>query len=1676
MTTYMSDDGTGKSDGTAWDAANWTTEGTSTGGSATYESSALRIQSGAAGGYSGAARMTKSVNMTAVADVDISGTFVIDANEPYGLVCLRATTSTIDFNNAYYLDVNKGGSVHIGKVVSYSGSNLATQSKTLVAGTTYGFRFQAVGTALKARTWTGSEPGTWDLEVTDSTFTSAGKAGISIGAGGAAVNHRITFDGIIVTNGATNTAVTLTETGSGADTLAVTAAVQLSDTGTGDDTLTATHALAETGSGTDALTLTATRPITETGTGTDALTVVQEHSLTETGTGTDDLAIIKDYAFTETGGLTDALSVEVFQLRHDLLTEVEFTPGTWTDVTSYVVAEAESTGTFGRPTRYDDVGSATWSTTLRNDTGAFTPGNVGTTLPAPFRKGFGFRTSVTYAGQTYPRFWGKITGIVMPAVTDISNCVVQVQATDILAELGRKTLLSPFVEESRRQATINNGGCDVFPFVPSQVATETSIPVAATSFENRGLLFPGSTRLGSMYAMPVANGCGTVKSSAQDSATDSSQSAGGALVEGQLTFETGDNGSGRQAHPVLVCKPQAGFQQCEMFFKIPKDALPPVYATGTHNVTSGQNWNTIKSNYGMTTTACQVLNPDAYPAALAVGQVLNIQANTNASEWVLAQLWVGSTELFRIVLGNYNDTVVIAAKKPDNSAQFIYTSANLADERWRKLTVYRTGTNTVRFNINDSPNGPEQTFAADLMGVDTVYLGGRATPGQVGQQVQCPPVSLSGVAFQATQDGVWYWYCLGAPPANLNAQERYLELAAYAAPVPLVLDGAEDHATKVVRTSTTGRTVLDCMQELARTIAGYLWVDPATGKLLLVEPESTTTPIATITLDADDNGGSPPQWRDTIDAHPTRATAACPAGSATSVNANSEASGAYKEATVTTCAATVAGALAVADRVVSTGASLNLTNLSVDLLDAATPLWGTLLAGLAPGALLRVAGIPVVLFGYDTADVGIESWTESYTVESAVLSFETTPIRELTSGGGNLHSWTVTSANGTQVGTAVTTQKPAGTATGDLLLAVMTCDATGSVATMAAPDSGWTAQGAGGTGDSGFGQVWTKTAGASEPTSYAFTVGGTTGSSVLVSDNFTGSNNAALNAAKWTAGETRTGASRTIQSNSACLDPGSITGYGGRVSMKAAIADKADVDVLCSVKIANGDTFPQVILRGDSGVLGQSGYAFRPGVGGSDSTLSKVAGYAATTLGTIAGSLTANTWYKIRFQAIGTALKVRIWLATASEPGSWGINVTDSTITAAGTVGFANGGGGSTGSLAYFDDVTVSDPHAVTAIPEAKTTLMRIVGADTADPVLVAPSWSDTPAATTSHIAPSLTIPTGGGLLVDSWHLLTTGGGSGGGEGGSEGAFSFGMAGFSLTSTPTAANAWLPSHNLAAVGHWSDSDAAVQQEQYGTGPGETFGTWTGIIDIAFGGVFGAETWAQAAAGTFDSRWTTGLNALKTKWGSRTPGNLHLRFAHEFNGDFSPWAVSDSGDMSYTNFKNAWIRWANLVHSILPGVQIVWSPNYGTSSLTHVDDAYPGSAYVDVIGPDLYNSWPHITDAAGWTANKFNNSDSNGNPVGFEAWRLYAATKLKPVAFPEWGNPRVDTGGGAGGGDDPYFAQTVLAWMKANGGHGAGQVKYAVYFSIGPSGGYTADYEVWPTARQPLTAAAVQSGA
>jgi hypothetical protein len=58
-----------------------------------------------------------------------------------------------------------------------------------------------------------------------------------------------------------------------------------------------------------------------------------------------------------------------------------------------------------------------------------------------------------------------------------------------------------------------------------------------------------------------------------------------------------------------------------------------------------------------------------------------------------------------------------------------------------------------------------------------------------------------------------------------------------------------------------------------------------------------------------------------------------------------------------------------------------------------------------------------------------------------------------------------------------------------------------------------------------------------------------------------------------------------------------------------------------------------------------------------------------TTIKTAAFSATAGTSYSIRFEAVGSTLSVKVWRTGTSEPDTWTLTATDTSLTGAGNAG-----------------------------------------------------------------------------------------------------------------------------------------------------------------------------------------------------------------------------------------------------------------------------------------------------------------------------------------------------------------------------------------------------------------------
>ena len=179
--------------------------------------------------------------------------------------------------------------------------------------------------------------------------------------------------------------------------------------------------------------------------------------------------------------------------------------------------------------------------------------------------------------------------------------------------------------------------------------------------------------------------------------------------------------------------------------------------------------------------------------------------------------------------------------------------------------------------------------------------------------------------------------------------------------------------------------------------------------------------------------------------------------------------------------------------------------------------------------------------------------------------------------------------------------------------------------------------------------------------------------------------------------------------------------------------------------------------------------------------------------------------------------------------------------------------------------------------------------------------------------------------------------------------------------------------------------------------------------------------AQGARGAYNSHFVILAENLVREG----EGGAYLRLGWEFNGNWYKWRVRNArGAIDFA----AYFR--NIVTAMrsVPGqsFKFVWNPNAGNSfgNAYTPAQAYPGSAYVDYIGTDLYDeAWVQpLNPGTAW------NRQLTG-PWGLDWLSSFAAAEGKPIAFPEWGVAIRSDGHGLG--DDPYFVNEFVSWITTH---------------------------------------------
>lgn len=182
----------------------------------------------------------------------------------------------------------------------------------------------------------------------------------------------------------------------------------------------------------------------------------------------------------------------------------------------------------------------------------------------------------------------------------------------------------------------------------------------------------------------------------------------------------------------------------------------------------------------------------------------------------------------------------------------------------------------------------------------------------------------------------------------------------------------------------------------------------------------------------------------------------------------------------------------------------------------------------------------------------------------------------------------------------------------------------------------------------------------------------------------------------------------------------------------------------------------------------------------------------------------------------------------------------------------------------------------------------------------------------------------------------------------------------------------------------------------------------------------------AAAGDYNSKFYD-LGELLVKDGL---GSTIIELGREMNGPWYEWSEHHAPSSEPDAYILAWRQIVTTMRSV-PGqhFKFVWTV-YMTN--TSVAECWPGSAYVDYIGTDIFDwygdngTYPHTAYGAPDHEAKWQQI-LTAAPGGLNWMAAFSQATGKPIIIPEWGLDFHTFGGQ----DDPLFITNMMAWMKAH---------------------------------------------
>lgn len=148
--------------------------------------------------------------------------------------------------------------------------------------------------------------------------------------------------------------------------------------------------------------------------------------------------------------------------------------------------------------------------------------------------------------------------------------------------------------------------------------------------------------------------------------------------------------------------------------------------------------------------------------------------------------------------------------------------------------------------------------------------------------------------------------------------------------------------------------------------------------------------------------------------------------------------------------------------------------------------------------------------------------------------------------------------------------------------------------------------------------------------------------------------------------------------------------------------------------------------------------------------------------------------------------------------------------------------------------------------------------------------------------------------------------------------------------------------------------------------------------------------AAAAHGDYDSHYLSAAKKLLAAYGDQSV--IYVRVGEEFNGGWFPWSAKGHE----ADYVNAFREFVTTFRSVSTKFKFEWNVANGETGMDVVK-AYPGDAYVDVVGMDFYYDTKYYNPdpLKAW-------SSIVGGKYGLQWLEDFAKAHGKPTAYSEWG--------------------------------------------------------------------------